>query len=132
MFARAFGHVIQDDIKTFATPGLFVKQLLETCNFVLAVYAEMPAEKVRSLFPSQVKIAPVEHIRTLVSRALPGVDLSPIAVAPRQIPYHTNFSYFSVNTQHELWKKLANSAGIAFHAGSHYPGLKLELWAIRG
>lgn len=107
------------------------KELITTSNFILAVYADLPAENIRTAFPAQVKIAPVEQIRTLVSRQLSGVDLQPIAVAPRQIPYHANFSYFSINSQHEFWKMLEKSAGVAFHIGNHYPGLKLELWAIK-
>lgn len=114
------------------TGQILDRELIKTCNFVLAVYADIPSENVRTRFPSQVKIAPVEQIRTLVSRALPGINLNPIAVAPRQIPYHANFSYFAVNTRHELWQQLVNSGGIAFHVGSEFPGLKLELWAIRG
>lgn len=117
--------------------GLWVGQfpdnaLLSNCSFVLAVYADLPVETIRTLCPTQIKIAPVEQIRTLVSRQLPGIELETIAVAPRQIPYHANFCYFSINTRHELWKLLEKSAGIAFHIGNQFPGLKLELWAIKG
>jgi type VI secretion system protein ImpJ len=108
------------------------KDLIHSCNFILAVYADLPVETIRTAFVPQVKIAPVEQIRTLVSRQLPGIDIQPIAVAPRQIPYHANFSYFSVNTRHELWKVLDRSGGVALHVGNHLPGLKLELWAIKG
>ena len=108
------------------------KSLIRQSSFILAVYADIPVENIRTHFPSQVKIGPVEQIRTLVSRALPGIDVSPIAVAPRQIPYHASFSYFAVNTQHPLWKELEKSGGIAFQVSKQYPGLKLELWAIKG
>ncbi len=108
------------------------KQLLKSADFVLSVYADVPVENIRTHFPSQVKIAPVEQIRTLVSKALPGISIQPIAVAPRQIPYHSNFSYFALNTRHELWLKMEQSGGVALHVGSAIPGLKLELWAIKG
>ena len=106
--------------------------LLAQCDFVLAVYADMPTEIIRNNFPNQVKIAPVEQIRNIVSRALPGIDIQAMPVAPRQIPYHANFSYFMLNKGHEYWQQLKNSAGIAFHVGGSFPGLKLELWAIKG
>jgi len=116
--------------------GIWVGQILEpelldNSNFVLAVYADMPAETVRQDLPKHIKVAPVEQIRTLVSRALPGIDIQPMPVAPRQIPYHANFSYFLLNRQHEYWSFLKKSGGIAFHVGGSFPGLKLELWAIR-
>ena len=31
----------------------------------------------------------------------------------------------------EFWKELQNSGGFAFHVGGDFPGLELELWAIR-
>lgn len=108
------------------------KTMLKSCSFVLAVYADIPLENLRTSFPAQVKIGPVEQIKTLVSRALPGVAIQAVAVAPRQIPYHANFCYFALNTSSELWHNLEKSGGIALHIGSNIPGIKLELWAIKG
>ena len=108
------------------------KELLKDAEFIIAASAELPAEVIRQHFPTQVKIAPVEQIRNLVSRALPGIDVQALSVAPRQIPYHANYSYFVLNRHHEYWQDLATSGGIALHVGSNFPGLKLEFWAIRG
>lgn len=108
------------------------KDILKQCNFVLAVYADTPNEKLRAEFSQHIKIAPVEQIQTLVSRALPGIALRSIAVAPRQIPYHANFNYFSLDKSTVLWQQLTQSAGIALQVSGQYPNLKLELWAIRG
>lgn len=108
------------------------KQLLNECSFILSAYADIPAERVRTLFPNQIKIAAVEQIQTLVSRGLPGVPIQAIAIAPRQIPYHANFSYFAIDTHHQQWQLLKKSGGLALHVGTPIPGLKLELWAIKG
>lgn len=108
------------------------KTLIRECKFILSVFADMPSEQIKANFPSQVKIGPVEQINTLVSKALPGVPISPIAVAPRQIPYHANFDYFMIDTTHELWTLLEKSGGIAIHVGANIPNIKLELWAIKG
>ena len=32
----------------------------------------------------------------------------------------------------ELWRQLRTSGGIAIHAAGEFPGLQVELWAIRG
>lgn len=108
------------------------KALIHSAQFVLAVYADLPLEHIRDNFGNQIKIAPVEHIRTLVSKALPGIPVNHIAVAPRQIPYHANFAYFAIATGHELWQMLDKSGGLALHVGGQLPGLKLQLWAIKG
>ena len=108
------------------------KDLLSNSDFVLAVYADVPLENLRNSFPSQIKISPVEKIKTLVSRSLPGIALQAIAIAPRQIPYHPNFCYFSINAKGDLWESLKTSEAIALHITGDLPGVKLTLWAIKG
>lgn len=107
------------------------RKLLSTAGFILAVQADVPAEKVRRHFPAQTKIGPVEEIRQLVNSALPGIPLRPLPVAPRQIPYHAGFVYFELDGSSPLWGKMSTSGGIAVHVSGDFPGLKMELWAIR-
>ena len=107
------------------------RKLISTASFVLAVSAEMAAEKIRRHFAGQAKVGPVEEIRQLVNSALPGIGLTPLPVAPRQIPYSSDTVYFEVDGKSPLWGKMTTSGGIAVHVSGEYPGLKLELWAIR-
>ncbi len=107
-------------------------ELQRSASFVLAVNAQMPGEALRARFPTQVKIGPAERIRDLVNLQLPGVTLRALPVAPRQIPYHAGFTYFELETRgNELWKQLESSGGLAMHIAGDFPGLALELWAIR-
>ena len=98
---------------------------------MLAVSARMPGEALRSRFPTQVKIGPVERIRELVNLQLPGIPLRPLPVAPRQIPYHAGYTYFELDRNNEFWKQLTNSGGFAFHIAGEFPELELEFWAIK-
>jgi type VI secretion system protein ImpJ len=107
------------------------KSLLTTCNFVLAVYADMSLEELRTGLPARIKIAPIEKIQILVSKALPGISLTSLAIPPRHIPYHQNFCYFGLETRELLWQELSDSAAIALHISGDIPSLKLELWAIK-
>ena len=108
------------------------KELLRNATFVLAVAAQIPGEALRARFPTQTKIGPVERIRDLVNLQLPGVTMRPLPVAPRQIPYHAGFNYFELETRgNEMWKQLETSGGLAMHIAGEFPGLELELWAIR-
>ena len=107
------------------------KTWLSKYQFILAVSASLPSDKLLSLIPAQIKIAPIEDIRQLVSRALPGITLSTLNRVPRQIPYHTNFTYFLLNRELNFWQKLQQSSGIAFHMSGDFPELELQLWAIK-
>ena len=105
--------------------------LARTANFVLAVNAQMPAEQLRTRFPSQSKLGPAERLRDLVNLQLPGVTLRSLPTAPRQLPFHAGFHYFELDRGGELWKQLERSGSLALHVAGDFPGLELELWAIR-
>jgi type VI secretion system protein ImpJ len=107
------------------------RKLIGSSNFVLAVSADVDADKVRRHFADQAKVGPVEEIRQFVNSALPGIPLRALPVAPRQIPYNSNTVYFEVATESPYWARMTTSGGIAVHVSGEFPGLTLELWAIR-
>jgi type VI secretion system protein ImpJ len=109
-----------------ADPGL-----LDSAAFVLAVKADLGAVELRKRLPAESKIGPVEKIRDLVNLQLPGIAVTAMAMAPRQVPYHAGNAYFELDRQSPLWKTLRTSGGMALHFGGGFPGLELELWAVR-
>lgn len=106
--------------------------LLDNASFVLAAKAEVPSEELRRQLPAQSKIGPVEKIRDLVNLQLPGIPVTPMPVAPRQIPYNAGYLYYEFDRHAPMWRELKTSGGIAFHFGNGFAGLDLQLWAIRG
>jgi type VI secretion system protein ImpJ len=107
------------------------RSLFDAASFVLAVRADIPREELRRRFPRQLKIGPVEQIRDLANGQWPGISMTPMSVAPREVPFHSGFVYFKLDRTGELWRKLKAGGGIAFHQVGEFPGLMLELWAIR-
>lgn len=106
-------------------------ELVRSGTFVLAVNAQVPGEQLRQRFPSQTKIGPVDKIRDLVNLQLPGLGLRALPVAPRQLPFHAGFFYFEIDKSSELWKPIEVNGSVAMHIAGDFPGLELELWAIR-
>ena len=100
-------------------------------SFVLIAHANVSLEVLRTQMPIQIKIGPVEKIRELVNLQLPGVGITPLSVAPRQIPYVQNAVYFALDVDNELWPQMQSSAAFALHLSGDYPGLGLELWAVQ-
>ncbi len=107
------------------------RTLLRASQFVLTVSADVPGEQLRRLFPSQVKIGAVEHIRELVNVSLPGIGIRALPVAPRQIPFHAAAAYFELDRGSPHWQQMQTSGGFAIHVSGEFPNLSLELWAIR-
>ena len=111
--------------------GALPDRNLLRCRFVLAVAADMPGEQLRRLFPQKVKVGAVEHIRELVNVALPGIAVTPLPVAPRQIPFRAGAAYFELDRGSPHWQHMQTSGGFGIHVTDDFPNLVLELWAIR-
>lgn len=111
--------------------SVFDRRLLVEASFCLVVRADMSVEELRRIFPTQVKIGPVEKIRDLVNLALPGILLRPLPVAPRQLPFRSGSVYFELDRSSEFWKQLHNSGGFAIHVSGEFPSIDMEFWAIK-
>lgn len=105
--------------------------LVRSATFVLAVNAQVPGEQLRQRFPAQTKIGSVDAIKELVNFNLAGIPLRTLPVAPRQLPFHAGFQYFELERGSELWQKLEQTGNYAMHVAGDFPGLEMELWAIR-
>lgn len=128
---RAIPIPIQERKYGFRVAPLGDRTLLSHANFVLAAHAKVNPEVLRNRFPTQVKIGPVEKIQEFVKLALPGIQLRPLPVAPRQIPFHAGFAYFELDRSSEFWEQLDISGAFAMHIGGEFPDLQLEFWAIK-
>lgn len=107
------------------------RTLLNGTSFVLVVQADMAAEALRRTFPGKAKVGAVEHIRELVNVALPGIDLQPLPVAPRQMPFIAGAQYFELDRNSPHWQQMQSSGGFAIHVSGDFPNLALDLWSIR-
>jgi type VI secretion system protein ImpJ len=107
------------------------RKLLASADFILAVRARMPLEKLRQQFVQQAKVASMEKLGELVGLQLPGIPLSPLPVAPRHLPFHAGFTYFQLDRTHSSWQMMRDTAGFGFHIAGDFPELELQFWAIR-
>ncbi len=105
--------------------------LPRSAGFVLAVNAQLPGEQLRSRFPAQSCVAPADMLKKLVNNNLPGIKLRALPVAPRQLPFHAGHQYFELDNSGELWQQFQQSGSLALHVGGEFPGLEMQLWAIR-
>ncbi len=107
------------------------RSMLASGMYVISARADVAEDLLRTRLPAQIKIGPVERIRQLVNAAMPGIQLKPLPVAPRQIPYRAGYTYFELEKNNNFWKELQTSGGFALHIGGDFPGLELEFWAVR-
>lgn len=107
------------------------RSLYGNAEFVLAVRARMPLERLRQQFVQQAKVASMEKLSELIGLQLPGIPLSPLPVAPRHLPFHAGFTYFQLDASHPSWQMMRDTAGFGFHVAGDFPELEMQFWAIR-
>lgn len=130
--ARAIPIPLEEHPRQIRTATIPDRELLQSADFILAVGADIAADKLREHIPRKTTIATVEKLRDLVMAQVQGIKLLAMPQAPRQIPFHQGMIYFELDRSHALWKDLQKSGTIAMHFSGEYPGLELEFWAIRG
>lgn len=107
------------------------RTLFDNARFILMASGALDPEQLRRLLPGMTKIAAAENIQEIINLQLPGVPLSPLPVAPRELPYRWGTVYLELDRASAMWSQLQSSAALVVHVGSVIPDLKLELWALR-
>jgi len=116
--------------------GLFAadninESLFEDSLVILAIYANAPQDDLRADLPNQIKLGPLSQIKDMVSKGVPGVPMTTLPTAPRQIPYHANYVYFELHQDHPIWQQIVEANSLCIHVGAKYEDLRLELWSVR-
>ncbi len=101
-------------------------------GWYLGVYANVGNEEIQSRFPGQSKIGPPDRIDFLIQNALRGVEIRHVAALPPSLPVQAGFVYFEVEKTGDVWGLVAEARAIAFYVPPEFPGVKLELIALRG
>jgi type VI secretion system protein ImpJ len=122
---------LKDPIHGIRAAEIDDRTLLGNATFVLVVHADKSPEAIRSTFPAQTKIGHVEGIYELMKSQLPGIPIRPLPVAPPQLPFLAGFTYFELDSSHAYWRNFKDSGGFAIHVSGDFPGLEMQLWAIR-
>jgi type VI secretion system protein ImpJ len=100
-------------------------------GLIIAVTAQMGTERIATQISSHAKVAPTDRLADVVRSHLPGIGLSVLPVAPRQLPFNAGYVYFQLDPHGPLWEHFSTHGGLGLHIASEMPGLKVELWGIK-
>ena len=113
------------------TTTLEDRRLIDEADFILAVRAHLPPQVLRQMFVQKIKVTSLESLNELVPLQLPGIPLTLLPVAPRDLPFHAGFNYFELDRRDPAWARMKTASGFGIHIAGDFPGLELQLWAIR-
>ena len=122
---------LQERAKGLYTGMIADLELIRTASFIMVVNAQMASEALRQRLPREIKIGPAEKIRDMVMSHLPGITVQPLPMAPPSLPFYAGYTYFELDRRSEFWKPLEIGKLLALHIAGEFPGLHMELWALR-
>jgi len=100
-------------------------------RFYLVLRSESGTEALVDSFQASAKLASLDDLQTLIRRALPGVELIHMPVAPQGLPRRSYSFYFRIDTVSESWEKVEKDSNIALDWPDAPHDLKAELVVLR-
>ena len=76
------------------------------------------------------KLGSRESLPILIARALPGIKLEPLTVAPQELPRRARALYFKVDHHSDQWGQVQKAKNIALYWDAAPEDLKIELMVV--
>ena len=113
----------------FATD--LVPRMFEGRNrYYLVLETEQDPKQVLEALDAIVKLGSRESLPILIARALPGVPLSHLPVAPQELPRRPGALYLKIDHHSEHWMNVQNSHNLALFWDSAPDDFKAELMVV--
>ena len=100
---------------------------LANTRMYLSIAADAPDDAIIRQVPRLVKICSATHIDTLVSNALPGVQLTHLPTPPSAIPIKVKHQYFTLNQAGAAWETIGRSRNFAAYVPADLANPRMEL-----
>ncbi|WJF89266.1 type VI secretion system baseplate subunit TssK [Paraburkholderia bonniea] len=82
-------------------------------------------------FAAEAKLGAASELANLVSHALPGLELLPLAVPPAGMPRRQQSAYFRIETVSDAWASVVRERGVALFHSAPTQTLSVEIVMIR-
>lgn len=114
----------------FYTGEVTDQRCLGASRWVFGIFSKVGQVEIISKTPQVVKICSQEFVPRLVQRALPGMGLTHLPVAPSAIPAKVDHEYFSVAKAGPCWDHIVQTRFIGVYVPGELPDPALELLVV--
>ncbi|RMI27494.1 MAG: type VI secretion system baseplate subunit TssK [Calditrichaeota bacterium] len=106
--------------------------LLQDADFYLMATHELPEQQVAESLPRTIRIASPEVINEVLGAATTALPLEYTPRPPAGIPHKPGVQYFHLKKEGYFWETICTSKALVIYLpGGRFPGLQLELIAVR-
>lgn len=100
--------------------------------FYLVVRTDVEPDKVPETIQAIAKLSSSEHIGTLISRALHGINLEQSPVPPPGLPRRPNSFYFKIDHYSSQWAEVQRSQNISLYWDTAPEDVVAQIVVLRG
>ncbi len=116
-----------DSFEAVLSPGFFSPRT----RYYLVVKMEEDPDASRTAFIENTKLGPPSLMSTLIRRALPGVELTPMSAPPQGLPRRLNALYFRIETRDSVWEAIRQEEAIGLFWPGAPGGVAIDLIGVR-
>lgn len=99
-------------------------------RWIFGIHTKQGDAEIIASTPRMVKICSLRFVSHLVRRAMPGMAMTHLPVAPSAIPTSVGFQYFSVRNFGPCWDDIANTRQVGLYVAGELADPALELLVI--
>jgi type VI secretion system protein ImpJ len=106
------------------------ERVLSHSRWIFAIRSKIGESEILSATPRLVKLCSKDFIPKLVQRALPGMTLKHLQVAPPAISPRVDFQYFGVDRSGPCWDHLVATRELGLYVPGELPEPDVELLVV--
>ena len=99
-------------------------------RFYLVLKTEDDQKRVLQSISTAAKLSSREHLPLLIDRALPGIGLEHLAVAPQELPRRANSIYFAIDHHNEQWALVSRGHNCALYWDDAPEDMVVEMMVV--
>jgi type VI secretion system protein ImpJ len=106
------------------------QRCLDRARWIFAIHTSVSEPEVIAKAPQLVKLCSKQFVPQLVKRALPGMALTHLPVAPAAIPVKADYQYFNVSRTGPCWDHIVQTRQLGLYVPGDLPDPALELLVV--
>jgi type VI secretion system protein ImpJ len=106
------------------------ERVLSHSRWIFAIRSKIGESEILSATPRLVKLCSKEFLPKLVQRALPGLTMKHLPVAPPAISPRVDFQYFGVDRSGPCWDHLVATRELGLYVPGELPEPDVELLVV--
>jgi type VI secretion system protein ImpJ len=106
------------------------QRVLDRARWIFAIRSSVSEPEAIAKTPQLVKLCSKQFMPQLVKRALPGLPMTHLPVAPAAIPVRADFQYFSVSRTGPCWDHIVQTRQLGLYVPGDLPHPELELLVV--